>query len=33
MAALQREAKEWGPRQISSQGAAMRKVLFTPLSS
>jgi hypothetical protein len=33
MAALQREAKEWGPHQISSQGAAMRKVLFTPLSS
>lgn len=33
MAALQREAKEWGPHQISSQGAAMRKVLLAPLSS
>jgi len=33
MAALQREAKEWGPRQISSQGAAMRKVLFTVLAT
>jgi hypothetical protein len=33
MAALQREAKEWGPRQISSQGAAMQTVLFTPLTS
>jgi len=33
MAALQREAKEWGPRQISSQGAAMRNVLLTPLTS
>jgi Protein of unknown function DUF262/Protein of unknown function (DUF1524) len=33
MAALQRETKEWGPRQISSQGAAMRTVLLTPLTS
>ena len=33
MAALQSEAKEWGPHQISSQGAAMRKVLLAPLSS
>jgi Protein of unknown function DUF262/Protein of unknown function (DUF1524) len=33
MAALQRETKEWGSGQISSQGAAMRKVLLTPLAS
>jgi hypothetical protein len=33
MAALQRETKEWGSRQISSQGAAMRKVLLIPLAS
>jgi hypothetical protein len=33
MAALQRQAREWGPHQISSQGDAMRKVLFTPLTS
>ncbi|TVY99983.1 DUF262 domain-containing protein [Trebonia kvetii] len=33
MAELQRAAREWGPRQISNQGAAMRKVLFTPLTS
>jgi hypothetical protein len=33
MAALQRQVKEWGPRQIAGQGAAMQKVLFTPLSS
>jgi hypothetical protein len=33
MAALEREAKKWGPDQISSQGAAMQQVLFTPLTS
>ena len=33
MAALQRKVKEWGPQQISGQGAEMRKVLFTPLTS
>ena len=33
MAALQREEKEWGPRQISGQGAAMLNVLLTPLTS
>lgn len=33
MAALQREAKEWGPRQISDHGAAMREVLFAPLTA
>lgn len=32
MAALQREAKAWGPRQISDQGATMREVLLAPLA-
>ena len=33
VAALESQAREWGPHQISSQGDAMRKVLFTPLAS
>ena len=31
MAELQKEAKEWGPWQITAQSSAMRNVLFRTL--